>query len=94
VATFSISLFGKVGDHPRAGFDLCVDASELGIRPGERPPEQITVEMSDGSTDQFDLCASVYRSFAEVRGGEEVFQYWSYWNESPRPAVNLKIFND
>jgi hypothetical protein len=93
VAIFSISLFDKVGDHPRAGFDLCVDASELGIRPGKRPPEQITVEMSDGSTDQFDLCAQVYRSSAALRGAGE-FEYWSYWNESPRPAVNLKIFND
>ncbi len=91
MARFPISKFTThYSDDHDDGYDLCVDASEIGVPPGSRPPNEILVEMADGSTDKFDLCGRVF----ETVGGDEKFVYWSYWNSNPGTAVNIQVFND
>jgi len=69
------------------GFDLCIDASEMGVPPGTQPPAVVTVAMADGSTETFDCCCQVVDK-------NDTFMYWSYFNEAPEVAINLKVFND
>ena len=69
------------------GFDIIFEASEIGIPPGN-PPDEITVSIPTMSKIiKFGLCGSTVKPNGE-------FMYWSYWNEAPQEAIQLKIFND
>ena len=77
----------------RGDGDLVVDASDLGLVPGEAPPKVVEVERAEGVFVQFEGGGQLYH-------GDE-FIGWTYWEEdasfdssSDTPYVNFKILND
>lgn len=78
-------------DADPTGFDIIVEASEIGIGPvWESPPPIVEIEMPAGDTLEFHIAGSV-REAAAVGGR---FLYWSYWNTGFGTAINLKVLND
>jgi hypothetical protein len=75
------------GEHDKTvGYDIRVEASEMGIPPGP-PPQSISVELPSGEVIEFGLCGQCVDS-------SHRFIHWSYWNDAPELAINLQIFND
>jgi len=77
-------IFKKKGG---SGFDIVLDASELGVPPGKEPPAKLSLTVPNGKEIEVEL-------MGEVINAEGEFQYWSYFNEWPEEPVNLKVFND
>jgi hypothetical protein len=69
------------------GFEIALDASELGCPPGQVPPKQVKLTVPSG--DQVEL-----ERLGEVVNSEGELQYWSYFNEWPADPIQLKVFND
>ena len=75
------------GEHDKTvGYDIRVEASEMGIPPGP-PPQSISVQLPSGEVIEFGLAGQCVDS-------NHRFIHWSYWNEAPEIAINLQIFND
>ena len=78
-------------DEDPEGFDIIVEASEIGIGPvWESPPPIVEIEMPAGDTLEFLIAGSVRE--AAAMGGRVL--YWSYWNTGFGTAINLKVLND
>ena len=78
-------------DDDPTGFDIIVEASEIGIGPvWESPPSTVEIQMPAGDSVEFHIAGSV-REAAAVGGR---FLYWSYWNAGSGTAINLKVLND
>ena len=73
-------------DNDTTGYDIVIEASELGKGPG-KPAETIRVEMPSGDEIDFTMCGITCDS-------NGTFMFWSYWNEEPGIAINLQVFND
>ena len=71
-------------DNP--GYDIVLDASELGVTPGKEPPAKLKLTVPSGEEVEVELMGEVINSEGE-------FQYWSYWNEHPADPINLKVFS-
>ena len=75
--------------------DLVVNASALGLAPGEAPPGVVEVERAPGVVVCFDGGGEVY--LVDSEAGTEDFVGWSYWEEEATdipgvtPCVNFKV---
>jgi len=78
-------------DDDPTGFDIIVEASEIGIGPvWESPPSTVEIQMPTGDSVEFHIAGSVRE--AAAMGGR--FLWWSYWNTGFGTAINLKVLND
>jgi len=71
-----------------SGYDIVVEASELGCPPGQTPPDWVTLEVPSGDMVKLER-------LGQCVDENDTFLYWSYFNESGEElAIQLKVFND
>jgi hypothetical protein len=81
-------------DRGDGDFDLSVEASLLGVRPGVRLPKEITITLSEGKDALFHIGGRMFHPVSRE------LQYWRYWScydydQAGQPRfINLKVFND
>ena len=71
---------------------LSIEASKLGLAPGEVPPEWLEVERAPGVVVQFERCGEDY--LVDSEAGTEEFRGWSYLEDEATdiPGVTPIVF--
>ena len=71
------------------GYDLVRTLAELGLSPGDSPPDSLTLDV-DGLPLTFINCGCVVDS-------QDRILYWSYWPEengsAADPLINLQVWS-